>query len=103
MIIEMKPLSMAEAKEIVETSENEDDGKDIKAFLKKFTKLKPEEAKSLRSEIEALEIAKLKDENIAKIIDIVPEDAVDLNKILVEVSLDEDETNKILGVVKKYK
>ena len=46
---------------------------------------------------------KLKTENISKIIDIIPENAEDLNKIFTEVGLDEDETKKILEAVKQFK
>ena len=95
----MKALSMAEAKEIVETS-NKD--KEVISFLKKFSKLEAKEAKELKKELESLNILKLKDMHIAKIIDLLPEDISDLNKIFVDVSLDEDEINKILELTKKY-
>ncbi len=102
MIIEMKPLSLAETKEIVETLETEEE-KEIKGFLKKFIKLDTEKAKQLRKELEGLEIMRMKDEHIVKIIDLLPEDVSDTNKIFTEVSLEENEINKILEVVKKYR
>ena len=46
---------------------------------------------------------KIKLEYIVKIIDILPETAEELNKIFVDVSLDEDETKKILDTIKKFK
>jgi len=46
---------------------------------------------------------KLKADHIVKVIDFLPEDASDVNKIFSDVSLDENETNKILDIVKKYK
>ena len=49
------------------------------------------------------EILKLKEEHIVKIIELMPEDILDLNKIFVDIALNEDETSKILEVVKKYK
>ena len=104
MIKEMNPLSLAETMELVAaTEEDSEESKEIKGFLKKFTKLKVKEAKEMKKELEGLNIVKLKGEHIIKIIDILPEDAADLNKILVDVSLDEDENKKILEVVKKYK
>lgn len=96
MIQEMKPISMAEAKELIDKDSEAD------KFIKKYSKLKSEEAEKLRGEIEKLELLKVKLDHIAKIIDVLPEDATDLNKIFVDVSLDQDETNKLLGVVKKY-
>jgi DNA-directed RNA polymerase subunit F len=99
MIIDMKPLSMAEAREIIENTEDE---KEIVPFIKKFSKIDPKEAKKLRQELSEIGLMKLKDEYAAKIVDLLPEDAVDLNKIFVDVSLEEEEINKILEVVKKY-
>ena len=99
----MKPLSLAETKEIVETAEDTDDHKEIRDFLKRFSKLKPEKAKEMREEIKSLEIIKLKEEHIVKIIDLLPEDAADVNKIAIDASLDENEISKLLEVVKKYK
>ncbi|MBI2124317.1 hypothetical protein HYT92_00855, partial [Candidatus Pacearchaeota archaeon] len=46
---------------------------------------------------------KLKPENIAKIIDFLPEDASDINKIFIDTGLDENETAKIIEIVKKYR
>lgn len=96
MIREMKPISMVESRDITEK-----DSETYK-FLKKFARLKTEDAGKLREEIEKLELLKVKPEHIVKIIDIFPEDAADLNKIFVDVSLDEDETNKLLEIIKKH-
>ena len=46
-------------------------------------------------------LLKIKNEHIVKIVDLMPEDASDLNKIFTDVSLTEDETNKILDIIKK--
>lgn len=98
MIKNMKPLSLVEAREIAKAREN----KDTEAFIKKFSKMNEKEALKLKEELEQLSILKLKPESIAKIMDILPEDNTDLNKILVDISLTEDESNKILEIVKKY-
>ncbi|MDP4039101.1 MAG: DNA-directed RNA polymerase subunit F [Candidatus Pacearchaeota archaeon] len=99
MILEMKPLSLAEVKEIIKDSE---ENKDLKDYLKKFGKLNEEKAKKLEEELKALNNMKLKDEFIVKIIDFLPRDAEDLNKIFIEVSLDNKETNEVLDILKKY-
>jgi len=44
----------------------------------------------------------LRAEQIIKIIDLLPENQEDLNKI-VDISLDENETKKILETVKEFK
>ena len=97
----MRALSLVEAKEIVETINKED--KEIKVFLKKFSKLEFKKAKELRREIEELGLMKVKEEHITKIIDLLPEDSFDMNKIFADISLDENEINKLLEIVKKYK
>lgn len=95
MINEMKPLSMAEASKFVD--------EDLKAFFKKFTKIKPADAEKMREELEKIESMKIRPEHIVKIIDIMPEDNIDLNKIFADVSLDDQEASKIIEIVKKYK
>ena len=76
---------------------------DVIGFIKKFIKMKKGEADEIRKKLEALELMKMKSEHIAKIIDLMPEDKEDLNKIFTDVSLDEDELQKIIGVVKESK
>lgn len=100
MIIDMKSLSMTEASEIAAASSTEE--QEIISFIKRFVKLNEKDAKALRVELEELGLAKIKDEYLVKIIDLLPEDASDLNKIFVDVSLDEDEIHKILDITKKY-
>jgi len=94
----MTPLSLAEVKELVKDSENAD----IKGFIKKFEKGDLKKSDEIKNELESLDLVKLKKMDIVKIIDLLPEDSSDLNKIVTETSLDENETEKILGVIKKY-
>jgi DNA-directed RNA polymerase subunit F len=101
MIKNSEPLSMAEVVEFVE-KENEDES-NIIGFIKKFSKLSSKDAKDLKEELKKLEIIKIKTDYIMKMIDLLPETSEELNKIFVDVSLDEDETKKILDTIKKYK
>jgi DNA-directed RNA polymerase subunit F len=101
MIVERKPLSMVEVKELLESLKEENVKKDLTGYLK-FSKIKKEDALKLKKEIEDLNMIKIKEAHIVKIIDILPEDSSDLNKIFTDVSLDESEINKLLEVVKKY-
>lgn len=87
---------MAEASELIGEQ-------DIKPFIKKVIKISPNEAKKMREEIEKLGNIKIKQEHIAEIIDILPEDAQDIAKIFNDISLNENETSQILEIVKKYK
>lgn len=97
MIINQEPLSFAEVRAMAKEKE------ELEKFIKTFSKIKLEDAKSLIQDIEKLGILKIKKEHIVKIVDLLPEDASDLNKIFVDVSLNEEETKRILDVTKKYK
>lgn len=76
----------------------------MEAFIKKFNKISAAKAQELRKELEALNIFGLRQEEIVKIIDLLPEDAEDLRKITSpEISLKQDEIQKILEIVQKYR
>ena len=97
MILDEKPLSMCESKKYIQKD------KDILGFLKKFNNLKPEEGEELRKKLGELGVLKIKDSQISKIIDVLPEDKEDLVKIFADVDLEDEEVNKILGVIKEFK
>jgi len=101
MIKETTPLSMAEALEYVK---KEKEGEvNMLAFIKKFTKMEHKTAKEIREKIQKMDSIKIKPEHISKIIDILPETQEDLNKIFVDVSLNEDESKKILDTIKEFR
>jgi DNA-directed RNA polymerase subunit F len=100
MIKESRPITMAEVNNLVGDS---DKSVEIKKFIKSFDVLDFKKATELAEELKALDLIKLKDEHVVKLVDFVPTDANDLNKVLAEVSLDADEVNKILEVTKKYR
>jgi len=101
MILERKPISLSEVAEILKDIPDNEKKTQMELYLKKFLKIKPEKAKQIKEELESLDLLKMKNEHIVKIIDLMPEDASDLNKIFTDVSLTEDETNKILDIIKK--
>jgi len=103
MILDRKALNLAEVKEILDNIEDSVKKQEMEQHIKKFLKLNAEKSKKMKEELESLGILKIKNEHLVKIINIVPEDASDLNKIFIDVSLTEDETNKILNVVKNNK
>jgi DNA-directed RNA polymerase subunit F len=98
MIINQEPISMSETRKVLT-----EDNQELEKFIKSFIKQKPEKAEEMRKELIGLGLIKMKTETAAKIVDLSPEDASDLNKIFTDAGLDEDETTKILEVVKKYK
>ena len=99
-IMEETPITMAEVSALAGDSEK---GEAIKKFIKQFTKMPVEKARELKEELKALDLIKLKDSHIVKIVDFMPTDASELNKVIIEVSLDQEEITKILEVVSKYK
>ncbi len=101
MIKNNEPLSMAEASAYVGKSSDSDT--DLVGFIKKFTKIKPEKALELKKEIQELDLVKVNSRHLSKIIDLMPEDKEELAKIFVDIGLNEDETNKILDIIKKYR
>jgi len=92
---------MAESLEYVK--EDKEGNAEIIGFIKKFTALKSKEAKEFRKKIQDLNLIKVKQDYVVKIIDLMPESTEELNKIFVDVSLDEDESKKILEIIKEFK
>ncbi len=104
MIKSSKPLTLAEIRKILEEKESEKT-KQVIAYAKKFCNIDEKEAKALKEELLELNIAKLKEKHIVKIIDLMPEDASDVRKIFFgeDTSLEQNEIEKILQVVTKHK
>ena len=101
MIRNSTPLSMAESLEYLNL--DRDSEKNVREFIKKFVKLTPKEAKELRKKLMDLNLIKMNETNICKLIDILPERPEEVNKIFVDVSLDENETKQILDAIKGFK
>jgi len=94
-------MSMAEATQYLH-KDVEGEAEFLK-FVKGFIRIDSKKASELRKEIEGLELIKMREEHIVKIIDLLPENQENLNKIFNDVGLDEDESNKILETVKKFR
>jgi DNA-directed RNA polymerase subunit F len=101
MIKEMKPLTMIETEKLVK--ENEGGNEELEKYFKKFSKLKEKDVKEMRKELEELNNHKIKNADIVKIIDLLPEDVSEVNKIFTDVSLEENEIKQITDIVKKYR
>ena len=73
-------------------------------YLKKFSKMKMTEYKKAKSELISLEIPRLEEEHIVKILEIMPKNGTELRAIVSHsgtVLVDENVT-KILEVLKNY-
>lgn len=98
MIRKSEPLSMPEILEYLDKKEEKE--LELIGFVKKFTDLSAKDAKEMKKKINDLDLMKIREEHVVKIIDNIPKNLEDLNKILPGVNLDEDETKKILEIVK---
>jgi len=99
MIISKKPLTIAEAKELAKDT---DETKPIHGYFKTFGKLNKDKALKLFEEVKALNNPRIKDDEIVKVVDVLPEDPEEVNKIFNESGLSEDEIKVILEIVSKY-
>lgn len=80
----------------------DEEGKEILVkYLKKFNKASKEEAKKIREGMVELNNPKVKEYHIAKVIDFLPDTSEEINKIFIDSNLNEEETNKIIEIVKK--
>ena len=98
MIKNSTPLTLAE---VIELTKDNESAEKIKSFAKRFTKKSGSDAEKIKEELEKLGLLKINQNHIVKIVDFSPKDASDLNKILPDISLDQDEIKKILDVIKK--
>lgn len=99
MILDKKPLALAEIKQYIKDLE---DKKATQDYLKNFVKVSKADAEKMAKEIKELNNPKIKDEHIVKVVDFLPKDSEDVNKIFIDTSLSEEEANVISEIVKKY-
>jgi len=100
MIKKTEILSLPEVVEYL--AENKEKNAELIAFIKKFSNVKPKEAKELKKKLNDLGIIKMREEQVSKIIDVVPDCAEDLSKIFIDMGLNEDEKKKVLETIKEF-
>jgi DNA-directed RNA polymerase subunit F len=105
-IIEQKPVSMVDLFHKLDSIKT--GGKELNfraekvhAYLADFANVKKEDMEAIHARLTALEIQRLRDKHIIKIIDVMPQDADSLKAIFAgEVSLKQEEVDKILEAIK---
>lgn len=72
-------------------------------YAQKFSKLKPNKAKEFTEEL--LKIEKIRENQVIAIVDLMPETKEDIELIFAKerTKLEDDNINKILEIVKKYR
>lgn len=105
-VLDVKSVSMAEAKEILEEREKQRElGYEQKIaleHLKRHTRLKPADAKKMMGEISS--VLRMGSETLSLITNILPKTADEVRMIFARerFSLKEEEIAKIIEIVKKY-
>lgn len=106
-IIEEKPISLPEMDYHIQEMKKRDKeinfrAKKVEEYLKVVPKVK--DYKKITKELEDLQIQRLRPKHIALIINILPIDMDSLRAILSgeNITLKDDDLNKIVDVVKKY-
>jgi DNA-directed RNA polymerase subunit F len=99
-------IPIVKAKEILEKVEaNTYEQKLALEHTKKFGKAKMADVNKLMKALEALEMRKLKQEQIVKLVDLMPEDIEDLRVILLhsDVPFKDDELQMVMNAIKSVK
>lgn len=107
-ILSEVPISMKELKEELENIKKRDKELNFRAnkaeeYLNHFSPIKKE--KELEQEITKLDVPRLKDVHIKKIVDLMP-GSVDELKIILQgypISINNENLKKIIEIVQKYK
>ncbi|MBW2998488.1 hypothetical protein KY321_03020 [Candidatus Woesearchaeota archaeon] len=108
-IIEEKPMSMIEVKSELETIKKRDEELNFRAnkteeYFNSFMTLSAKQGKELKEKLTNLEIPRLKEQHIIKIIDTLPTSEDDLKMILqgYTITINKDNAEKIIKVVSEY-
>lgn len=108
-IIKETPLSLIEMKEKLQEIKKRDKELNFRAkkteeYLNVIAKIKLNKANELKKELENLEIARLKPNQIIKLVDVLPKDMDSLRMLFSNenLTLKQEDITKILDIVKKY-
>ncbi|MBU4502093.1 MAG: hypothetical protein KKA79_05850 [Nanoarchaeota archaeon] len=109
-VLEETPISAVELKEKLNKVKKRDKELGKKAtktveYLNTFTNLKIKEAEDIKKKIINLNIPRLRDRHIVKVLDIMPKE-IDSLKMLFSgenITIKEEDLNKVLEVIKKIK
>lgn len=106
-LISERPLTLAELADSLDNVKKRDKDLTPRAqktyeYLKKFTKSTKKDVEKLRKSLEELNISRLKDKHLSKIIDLQPKE-VDLLKIILNtenITLKQEDLNRIIETIK---
>ena len=98
MLKKSNALSMVESTEYLDGEQ-----KELRVFIKQFVELNLKDSKELRKKLNELNLIKLDEKSISKTIDFLPMSLEEINKVFNETSLNEDETKKVIELIKEFK
>lgn len=103
-VLEEKPITLVEAKEILEKMKDDKRYEIVNAkdYVRKFSFLSPEDVKKMKDELKT--ISGLSEEDIVKICDFLPKTKDELKLILYKnyIRLKDSELDKIIKIVKSF-
>ncbi len=109
IILEEKPINLAELKSVLENIEKRDSASGFRAtktkdYLKKFSKMDLKKTNELTKKIKALNIPRIKDRQIVKIVDLLPTNIDELKILFVgeTTTINPENMQQILKIVKEY-
>jgi len=105
-ILEKQAVSLVEVKSILKKLKGRDEELSYRAgkteeYVNAAVKLKAKEASEIQKQIEALDIPRIKEEHIIKIIDTVPRSLAELKVILqgYTVTISNENLNKVVEII----
>lgn len=107
-LVEMQPISRTEAQDVIKKKEKDFEltyrEDKIKEYLKKGIKLNLKDFNEAKEKIIALEIPRLDDESIIRILDIMPKNGTELRAIVSSsgIVLVDENVTKITNILKSY-
>lgn len=107
-VVSKEPISAIEVQDIVKSKEKDREltyrEEKVKEYLKKTIKLKKKDFTSAKKEIEGLQIPRLEEEHIIKILEILPKNGTELRAIVSHSGtvLVDESVNSILDILNKY-
>jgi len=108
-LIKETPITIVELKEYLKTIKKRDEELNFRAgktedYLNHFVTIKPKEAKELVKKLKELDIPRLKEEHIAKIIDLLPDHPEEVKSTLqgYTITVTKENLKKISDVVSEF-
>ncbi len=107
-ILEQKPVTLAEVKASLDKNVEESPNFRIsktKEYLNFFVKISKKQAEELKKKIQELNIPRIKEEMIVKVVDLLPDNEEYLSLIFqaYPVTISSQNLKKIVSVVKEFK